>query len=247
MRTARTSGTFGSLWRNFGSPVSLAGVTGNPHPTCEIAFDDRAFGNRDLLVGALARAVTSAVRCLFGVAVVSDDQRERMLIDVTSVALGFGVLTVNDAHAVASVDELRPSEHLALFGGAPGAFGSNTGVDVGEGSAHVENGALSARARTFLLSAVVVVRGLDPAPVRSALRTNQAAWFVKMTERLKARGNLPVRLGLPASSGAATSRAIEPRSMTDDGIVVGEAFVVSYAAARSPVFRVKRAADAFMT
>ena len=98
-----------------------------------------------------------------------------------------------------------------------------------------------------LFSAVVVVRGLDPAPVRSALRTNQAAWFVKMTERLKARGNLPVRLGLPASSGAATSRAIEPRSMTDDGIVVGEAFVVSYAAARSPVFRVKRAADAFMS
>jgi hypothetical protein len=144
---------------------------------CWFGVDAAGLETPDVLVAALAHEVAHAYREAHGLVVADRDEEER-LTDLTTIYLGFGVLTTNASYRYRAVA---------------------TG-DLGSWSAHSHLGYLSPQAMSFLLAAHTKLRGEargDQRAVARALETNQAAFFHAAWRELS-RPALLARLSLPA-------------------------------------------------
>lgn len=232
----------GTSWHIEGPAVLFAGLTAGAHPVFTFHIDTRACVDPQLVFGALARAVASAVRCLEGMVPSSNGLEEGRRADVTCVALGLGVFAANDARCTVRIDDwpLRASESLATFAGAPGSFANNTNR-LAMTYAQAAGGVLPPRAMTFLLAAVHVARGIDPAPACEALASNQAEWMKQSVRALASRDVL-TELSLSPSAHAPAVRARVDASLVEEKIIVEMSASDGGGAVAGPVFRVKRSA-----
>jgi len=144
--------------------------------TCRFALEAVVLRDSQAFVAAAARAVAHAYRRVYDLD--RRDRAEQRRIDVTTVFLGFGLLTADAA--------LRHSS--AASGGAQS-----------QRKIH-RLGTLSPQAMCFLLAVQAVVRGLDRKARKALagrLQANQAAFFLESCVLLARRPELDRRLGLP--------------------------------------------------
>ncbi len=112
-----------------------------------------------------------------------DHENERRLIDLTTVYLGFGILTTNAAYRYRASGELRGNTAVTRW-------------------SHDVQGTLPAEVMAYALATQLVARGASPAElrgVRRQLETNQADVFDNATRQLKS-DYVVLALGLPARS-----------------------------------------------
>ncbi|MEW5850239.1 MAG: hypothetical protein AB2A00_15730 [Myxococcota bacterium] len=205
-----------------GAPAFFAGVTQRPdgRARCVFGVDQAQLQDPDELAGVLAHEVAHAVRHTLALPVANRDLEEK-LTDVTTVVLGFGVLTANNT--------LRHRSRSDLFG-----------PHFTTPHARTETGYLSPRAMTFLLAAVVEARDLDGTDVRNALEPNQAAWFTEARQRLRTT-NVRARLGLGASLPPPPGGPVAPPLPAEEGwLVVVQPERVDEGAPTHPVFRLEQ-------
>lgn len=110
-----------------------------------------------------------------------DHDTERQLIDLTTIYLGFGILTTNAAYRYRASGELRGSIAITRW-------------------SHDVQGALSADAMAYALATQLVARNASPAELRAVkrqLETNQADVFEAACRQLKS-DYVVLALGLPA-------------------------------------------------
>lgn len=138
---------------------------------CDFGVDLRGLEDPQALVGTLAHEVAHAYRHHEDL-VQRPSELEERLTDLTTVYLGFGVLTLNGS------ERHRSSAR-------------------GWSSAHA--GYLSPQALAYLLAAQVIARGEDAKRIARHLAANQAACFRAACEDLRreTRDALIARLGLP--------------------------------------------------
>lgn len=114
----------------------------------------------------------------------SDDvERERQLIDLTTIYLGFGILMTNAAYRYRASGELQGSMAITHW-------------------SHDEQGALPAAMMAYALAQQLVARGAQPGELRAVrrqLETNQADVFDTACRQLKT-DYVVLALGLPARS-----------------------------------------------
>lgn len=156
---------------------------------CRFGVDARKIDNAEGLTGVLCHEVAHAYRAHHGIEV-ADRNLEERLTDLTTIYLGFGVLTVNNT-----------DRHRA--GGA-------AGYRVVTWESH---GYLSPQAMSFLLAAQVATRRLGAVSrrrIEGLLEANQAACFEAAWEQLGADPDKLVRrLGLPPRDAWPAPRPIE--------------------------------------
>jgi len=160
--------------RHRGAAAWFAGIEDD---VCFFGTEVAQLGDPLGVVAAMAHEVAHAFRRYHHLEVL-DRAEEELLTDLTTVYLGFGILTTNAS-----------SRHRSS-GDMSGAMWS-----------HQSLGYLPAQALGFLLGAWTSARSLDSARVReiaSALETNQAADFKAALKWLrKRRPGLAAELGLP--------------------------------------------------
>ena len=158
---------------------AVAWFAGISQSVCHFGIDERQFEEPEKLVGTLCHEVAHAFRSYHALSVPERDLEER-LTDLTTVYLGFGILTTNNAYRFRSKVE--------------SGFGSR--------ASHSRTGYLSPSAMSFLLAAQVVGRSMTPQAVRKverALEPNQADSFAAAVKVLGAAGmNLPERFRVSA-------------------------------------------------
>ncbi|MCC7073714.1 MAG: hypothetical protein IT383_20555 [Deltaproteobacteria bacterium] len=201
--THLTAAWLSRTWTSAGSAVRLAGVTSNGldgGAGLAFAVDLEHLHDPDVVVGACAREVARACRVLAGVAD-EDPAMEERLVDLSAVALGFGVLVANTAHRVRSRGGLEGNVTWSVH-------------------TRVEAGASSPRELALALGALVAARHLDVRPLRAALETNQGAWFAEAAAAH--RSSAAARLGLPASAGAPAHLRLDEllAPLSDEGLHV---------------------------
>ncbi len=138
------------------------------------AVEATLLGEPEAVAAAAARAIADAYREVHGLRV-GDAYEEERRVDVTAVYLGFGRLTADASHRYAK-GEKKP----------------------------VRQGLLSPKAVSFLLAAVVAVRGLDRRATKriaGELQANQRAFFRRSLDLLGTQEPpLGRRLDLPPPS-----------------------------------------------
>ncbi len=182
---------------------------------CRFGVDLHGLDDPQGLTGTLAHEVAHAYRHHEDL-VQKPSELEERLTDLTTVYLGFGVLTLN-----------ATQRHRS------GARGWST--------AHA--GYLSPQAMAFLLAAQVVVRGEDPKRIARHLAANQAACFRAACEELRGDGRdaLIARLGLPMPSLWPRPRALPAvEDEDDDDDEADELDPEDELADEHPTFRVER-------
>jgi hypothetical protein len=159
----------------------FAGIDGG---VCRFGVDLQQLDDGGGLVGTLAHEVAHAWRAWLDVVEHDRDVEER-LTDLTTVYLGFGVLTANASQRFVS----RATDGLGSY------YRSSHG------------GYLSPQALCYLLAAQAVARGEDARALAKRLSTNQAACFRAACDELD-RDALISRLGLPLPSLWPARRAL---------------------------------------
>jgi hypothetical protein len=154
-----------------GTAAWFAGIRG---ATCLFGVDTNQLSDPIALVGTLSHEVAHAYRHASQLRV-ADAAIEEPLTDLTTVYLGFGILTANASQRFLS--------------GRSGAGGSWWSRSVG--------GYLGMQAMCFLLAAQSVARGTPPKTLARLLSPNQRACFLAACKDLGAREALLERLGLP--------------------------------------------------
>ena len=154
-----------------GTAAWFAGIEG---AVCTFGVDVRQLRDPVGLVGTLAHEVAHAYRHHHRLRHDERDLEER-LTDLTTVYLGFGILTANSS---------------LQFASGTTAFGS--------WYRRSARGYLSPQAMTYLLGAAAVARGDDQRAVARRLAANQAACFRAACADVGDRDLLCARLGLPA-------------------------------------------------
>ena len=166
--------------RSNGAAAWFAGIDGD---TCIFGVEPGALHDPEALVAALAHEVAHAYRATRGL-VDSGPLPEEPATDVTTVYLGFGILTTNAS------DRLRTT-------------GRMEGVMTVWASSRQSLGYLPPQAFAFLLGAQAVARdagGAELRRVRSRLETNQSAAFDAAVSALRReRPRLLRDLGLEGS------------------------------------------------
>lgn len=167
--------------------------------TCVFGVELSQIADPEQLVGVLAHEVAHAYRAHHGL-VIDDQEYEEQLTDLTTVFLGFGVLTANAADRSRSSGELN-------------------GAMVTHRWQREQAGYLSPASMAFLLAAQVIARGNDRATrrrVRGALETNQASsfggavsWLARREDEV--RRQLGARRGVTARPAPAPIRTTFPR------------------------------------
>jgi hypothetical protein len=160
---------------------------------CRFGFDERHVEDDDAIVGVMCHEVAHAFRHHRGM--VGDDRDlEEEDTDITTVHLGFGVLSANNAY------RYRTSGNLE-------------GLIAVSRSSESSIGYLSARALSFLLAAQVVVRREERAICREiarALESNQASFFRAAVSALEAdEAALRTKLGVPPREEWPAPRALD--------------------------------------
>ena len=153
---------------------------------CSFGVDTHQLNDPIALVGTLSHEVAHAYRHANELRI-PDPTVEEPLTDLTTIYLGFGILTANASQRLRS--------------GRSGAGGSWWSRSVG--------GYLGMQSMCYLLAAQVVARGSTPKPLARLLSPNQRACFTAACKELGARDGLLERLGLPA---AATREDVPRRS-----------------------------------
>jgi hypothetical protein len=216
-------------WRHEGAAAWFAGIDGD---VCLFGADRRQLDAPEGIVGVMAHEVAHAYRTHHGL-VVSDRDTEERLTDLTTVYLGFGVLTTNNAY------------RYRASGGPEGSMTMTTW-------SHSRAGYLPPQAMAFLLAATMLARRLDAgalARIARLLETNQKAFFKAAIKALDA-DQLAARLALPdPATWPAPLASAAPRPLTadDDETDSVEIAPAEESAQRDfnrgqPVFRVVRTA-----
>ncbi len=151
-----------------------------------------------LLVGTLCHEVAHAYRDHASLGD-SDRDLEERLTDLTTVYLGFGVLTAN-----ASYDYRSQVTRDSILGGSSWTFQSR--------------GYLKPEEMTFLLAAWAMARGEAPATVRRHLGRTQADCFTQAWGALSRRVGLLAELGLPPEVATARTRQLRTRAAKAAGL-----------------------------
>ena len=126
------------------------------------------------LAGILAHEVSHAYRHHHGLDDMASEAEEESLTDLTTVFLGFGILTTN------------------IAGMAQGTLSERRSVGTRD------KGYLSALEMAFLLAAQVVARGADRRPIAEKLRSSPRRYFLAACAQLQARKRLLLELlGVP--------------------------------------------------
>ncbi|WP_437785649.1 hypothetical protein [Sorangium sp. So ce1097] len=165
---------WGSSFRHRGAAAWFAGIEDG---TCRFGVDARKLTAPEALVGVLCHEVAHAYRQHHGL-VGEDRDVEEQLTDLTTIYLGFGVLTVNntDRHRASGSRDLRTVTHES-------------------------HGYLSPQAMSFLLAAQVLGRrakAREQRRIAQLLEPNQAAFYEAACEHLGGDlDKLARRLGLP--------------------------------------------------
>jgi hypothetical protein len=127
---------------------------------CLFSLEAASLSDPETLVGVLAHEVAHAYRAHHGLVVEDRDEEER-LTDLTTVYLGFGVLTLNNAHRFETGSYSDGARTMGYW-------------------RHSRLGYLPTQAMAFLLAAQAVARRLEDKEVRELtkeLGTNQTADF----------------------------------------------------------------------
>jgi hypothetical protein len=215
------SGPFGSVQRtHHGAAGWFAGIHDG---VCVFGADVAQLQRPEGMAGLMAHEVAHAYRALHAL-VEEDRDLEERLTDLTTVYLGFGVLTVNASHRYRASGEVVGGHTLTRY-------------------SHERLGYLSPQAMSFLLGAQVVARALPGGERRrlaGLLETNQASFFRTAT-RLLETGDLRERLPLPIILPTPRSPDVGPLP-PDDLPDAPEALVPARPAPNEgrPVFRIAR-------
>lgn len=172
-------------WGHEGAAAWFAGIDGTE---CRFGIAEERIREPAILVGTLCHEVAHAWRHFHQIRT-ADGELEERLTDVTTVYLGFGLLTTNGAYVYRQSGELT--------GGV-----SNGSIAVTRWM-HSRAGYLSPEAMSFLLAAQVKARGmgwLARRRVTGKLETNQAAYFGWAMKKLPALDELRRLLGLAAAT-----------------------------------------------
>jgi hypothetical protein len=166
-----------------GHSGTAAWFAGIRNGVCSFGVDTNQLRDPEGLVGTLAHEVAHAYRAMYELRV-PDNALEERLTDLTTVFLGFGVLTVNASQRFRS--------------GRSGAGAS--------WYSRAEGGYLSMQSMSYLLAIQMVARGERLAAVGGLLATNQRACFKAACKELGRRDTVLGRLGLqPAASAPSSS------------------------------------------
>ena len=175
-------------WGHEGAAAWFAGIDGGQ---CHFGIAEERIGEPALLVGTLCHEVAHAWRTARRIRTPDRDTEER-LTDLTTVYLGFGLLTTNAAYVYRQSGELTGGE-------------SNGSIAVTRWR-HSHSGYLPPEAMSFLLAAQVKARGmgwLARRRVVGKLETNQAAYFRWAMRKLPPVDELRRVLGLTERAVAA--------------------------------------------
>jgi hypothetical protein len=154
-----------AAWGHDGTAAWFAGISEDG--CCHFGVAEERIGEPDVLVGTLCHEVAHAWRAVHAVGVADRDAEER-LTDVTTMYLGFGLLTTNAAHRYRQGGELGGTETVTRW-------------------SHARAGYLPAQAMSFLLAAQVKARGLGwlaRSRLAGRLETNQAGYFASGYRKL---------------------------------------------------------------
>lgn len=183
-------------WSHRGAIAWFAGIDGT---RCYFGADVTRLATPDFLVGIMAHEVAHAFR-RFHHREARDRQTEEELTDLTTVYLGFGILSTNASYRYRQQGEF-------------------VGTGVATRWSHDGGGYLSPQAMSFLLAVQAVARALAPAEIRriaARLETNQASYFKAACESLD-REALVARLGLPPRAHWPAVEAPAPRAFDTSG------------------------------
>jgi hypothetical protein len=176
---------------------------------CEFGINCAQLGDPEHLIGVLAHEVAHAFRAVFEL-VKDDDEEEERLTDLTTIFLGFGVLTTNNAHRSTVYDNWRSVR---------------------------ESGYLSAQAMAFALAVWTHTRRMasDVDIAERWLEPRQRSMFTTTHARLSA-ARVHDRLRIPKKRIAAPRRS----SILDDAPPARDgAEPIDFAAKRSDTFRIQ--------
>lgn len=144
-------------WGHQGAAAWFAGIHDG---ACHFGVAEERMGEPVTLVATLCHEVTHAWRAHHRLTV-EDRDLEELLTDLTTVYLGFGLLTTNGAYVYR-------------------AFGEYTGTVAITQWSHARGGYLSPEAMSFLLAAQVKARGMgwwSRRQMLGRLEANQSAYF----------------------------------------------------------------------
>jgi hypothetical protein len=164
---------------------------------CRFGADARGLAAPDSLAGVMAHEVAHAYRRRHRLEA-SDGEAEERLTDLTTVYLGFGVLTTNASYRYRQSGEIKGNSASLQW-------------------SHERRGYLSPQAMSFLLAAQVVARGMSSAERRrlaGMLETNQAAYFKAACDAL-GKSDVVTRLALPLRGTWPAPRAARPEPLVD--------------------------------
>lgn len=175
-------------WSHAGAAAWFAGIRGT---TCLFGIEVSKLGDALGVVAAMAHEVGHAYRAAHRLERRDRDLEER-LTDVTTVYLGFGVLTT----------------------AASERFTTHSRDDLGSSYLHQRQGYLAPHELGFLLGAQLQLRGYDPATIKAIARclpANQAA-AVHAAVRELDRATVADQLGFTAPPAAQRPPELLPRS-----------------------------------
>lgn len=144
-------------WGHEGAAAMFHGVEAG---RCVFSVAEERIGEPVTLVATLCHEVTHAWRAVHGL-VAEDHDLEEQLTDLSTVYLGFGLLTTNGAYLYRASSEYEGAQAFNRW-------------------SHTRAGYLPPEAMSFLLAAQVRARGLGwwaRSRLAGKLETNQAAYF----------------------------------------------------------------------
>lgn len=194
-------GTLGGYTIKHKSEGAVAWFAGIEDGRCLFGVDTNQLSESAAVVGTMCHEIAHAYRAYHHL-MHSDRDEEELLTDVTTIFLGFGVLTAN-------------SSDLHRSGG--GFDGARVTYSV----RHLQAGYLLPEAMCFLLAAQAAVRRLDDHELHllhEALEVNQASYFKAGYKSVTEKPDeLTHRLGIPAPAEwpAAPSLAQLTRPLAD--------------------------------
>lgn len=168
--------------------------------TCVFGADTRQLESGDAIVGTMCHEVAHAYREHHGL-VGPHRQMEEEDTDITTVFLGFGILTTNNAYRFRKTGEM-------------------VGTMVSTKWSTSQTGYLSPQSMAFLLAAQAVARGLDKSEVKAVaalLEPNQRDFFRAAHKELAQDPDaLRVALGIPPEEAWPSERELEVPSLRPD-------------------------------
>jgi hypothetical protein len=178
-------------WGHDGAAAWFAGI--GEDGCCHFGVAEERIGEPEVLVAVLCHEVTHAWRAVHTLTIEDRDVEER-LTDLSTVYLGFGLLTTNCAYRYRQGGEFTGTHAITRW-------------------SHARAGYLPAQAMSFLLAAQVKARGLGWLARRrlaGQLEANQAAYFAWAYRKLPVPEELRRVLGIAVTSACGETWRPDP-------------------------------------